>query len=375
MAKSVVYASFAFTCSLSLVITVSVALSPVVIEKQILWQSGREGEIAYYRTPMLTNTPTGDILAFAGSRKYSSSDKVQKIATMRRSRDHGSTWDPTLFVVQDLGPGTDYFNFGTITVDYVANSLVFLYCHCPHNVCTDSLPTLFMMRSFDWGYSWGKAVNLSKANPDFYNFPYCPGPGYGIQKRLEPHKGRLISCGHRIGAFRAMHCLVSDDHGDTWKIAGTVPTIPYGQSHKTGDFEMDESTIVELPDGSLLLNSRNQYHYHCRCRIIARSHDGGNSFPFEEISMDATLIDPACAGSLLLHNDIMFFSNPANPSKRVNMTVRWSEDYGKTWAGALVVDPGDSEYSCLSSVDDNHIGLLYEKGGYEEMAFAKIRIH
>ncbi|XP_077987946.1 sialidase-1-like [Glandiceps talaboti] len=362
-------------CFLSTILAMSLSLSPEVVERQLLWQSGREAEISAYRTPMMTSTPTGDVLAFAGARKYSLSDQAQKVATMRRSRDKGSTWDPTMFVIADLGPKTDYFNFGTITVDSVANSLVFLYCHCPHNVCSDSLPTVFMMRSYDWGYSWEKPINLSIANPEFFNFQYCPGPGYGIQKKLAPHKGRLISCGHRIGPLRAMHCLVSDDHGDTWKIGGTVPTIPYAQSHKSGDFEMDESTIVEMPDGSLLLNSRNQYHFHCRCRIIARSYDGGDTFPFEHISLDETLIDSACAGSVLIHNNLMFFANPANASKRVNMTVRWSEDFGKTWAGALVVDPGDSEYSCLSSVDDDHIGLLYEKGGYKEMTFVKIRIH
>ncbi|NP_001277015.1 neuraminidase 1-like precursor [Saccoglossus kowalevskii] len=360
---------------LCLIFVAYASLSPLIVDDQVLWTSGDEGDISFYRTPMLINTPNGDLLAFAGARKYSEGDTAQKIATMRRSRDKGASWDPTVFVIQDLGPETDYFNFGTITVDDAVNSLVFLYCHCPHNVCKDSLPTVFMMRSYDWGYTWSKPVNLSISNPIFYNFAYCPGPGYGIQKKIGPYKGRLISCGHTIKTFKAMHCIISDDHGDTWKLAGTVPTIPYGYGLKTGDFQMDETTIIELPDGSLMLNSRNEHHYHCRCRIIATSEDGADTFPFQNIRLDETLVDPACDGSLISHNNVLFFSNPANPSARVNMTLRWSLDFGKSWDGALVINAGSSEYSCLSSIDDNHVGLLYEKGGYKEMSFAKIRIN
>ncbi|XP_077988349.1 sialidase-1-like [Glandiceps talaboti] len=346
------------------------SLSPTIVEEQIIWTSLREGEV-YYRTPMLTNLPNRDILAFAGARKYSLSDQAPKVLTMRRSRDKGSTWEPTVFLVEDT---KYYFNPGTITVDYEVNSLILLYIHCSL-ICVDSLPQLFMLRSYDWGYSWGKPVNISTHNPEFYNLSTHPGPGYGIQKRLSPHKGRLVVCGHIELPYRAMQCVYSDDHGDTWKIGATIFEIPHTLTHKKGDFGMDESTVVELPDGFLMLNSRNNHHYHCNCRAVAISTNGGETFPLESIYYDTTLVDSGCQGTLLLHNDVMFFANPANHSDRINMTLRWSEDYGKTWAGAIVVNPEKSAYSCLSSVDDNHIGLLYEKGGYEEMSFVKIKIH
>ena len=56
------------------------------------------------------------------------------------------------------------------------------------------------------------------------------------------------------------------------------------------------------------------------------------------------------------------------------MTLRWSTDYGMTWAGSMNVYTGGSEYSCLAPIDFNHIGLLYERDSYKEIAFAKIRL-
>ena len=133
--------------------------------------------------------------------------------------------------------------------------------------------------------------------------------------------------------------------------------------------------MVELPNGTLSVSVRNEMHYHCQCRLWFTSTDAGESFPLELMRTDPTLVDPPCQGSLLLHNDLTFFSNPASNHSRVNMTLRWSFDYGMTWAGFLSIYPKASEYSCLTSIDDNHIGLLYERDGYNKIGFAKIKLY
>ena len=132
--------------------------------------------------------------------------------------------------------------------------------------------------------------------------------------------------------------------------------------------------IIELQNGTLLCSVRNELHFHCKCRMWLTSTDGGETFPMKQLRFDPTLIDPPCQGSVLVYNGITFFSNPANTSQRVNMTLRWSTDYGMTWAGSVIVYAGGSEYSCLAPIDINHIGLLYEKDGYKEISFAKIRL-
>ncbi len=65
-----------------------------------------------------------------------------------------------------------------------------------------------------------------------------------------------------------------------------------------------------------MLNARNEYKFHCACRIVAMSYDGADTFPIPHISVDTALIEPACAAGLLYHQGIMFFVNPKNASKR-----------------------------------------------------------
>ena len=132
----------------------------------------------------------------------------------------------------------------------------------------------------------------------------------------------------------------------------------------------------------ILMTSRNQGNYHCHCRIMSKSYDGGESFPHSAVYFDETLIDPKVAAGLVRYGDTVYFSNPANKLLRVNMTVRWSRDSANSWNGSLSVWKGASGYSCLATVPSNKtsstfIGLVLEKGYisyYETIAFVRIRV-
>ncbi|XP_077988096.1 sialidase-1-like [Glandiceps talaboti] len=235
------------------------------------------------------------------------------------------------------------------------------------------------MRSYDWGYSWTEPEDMAVKSPLFQGWPYGFGPGYGIIKQHKPNIGRIFGCGHSVDrnhlASQAMYCLYSDDGGDTWTIGATLYSIPYGVPKKGGDFMPGETQPLELPDGSILVNTRNSEAFHCRCRIIAQSYDGGASFSFSNVTINEELVDPGCEGSTIIHNNIVYFSNPNTHSGRLNMTVKYSTDFGKHWDVAVNVYSGSSEYSCLSPIDDNNIGVLYERDGYHKMGFAKIRLN
>lgn len=68
----------------------------------------------------------------------------------------------------------------------------------------------------------------------------------------------------------------------------------------------------ELDDGSIVINVRNQNNYHCRCRVIVSSLDGGLSLPIDELYFDYELIDPVVAAGALQKEGVIYFTNPSN---------------------------------------------------------------
>ena len=69
---------------------------------------------------------------------------------------------------------------------------------------------------------------------------------------------------------------------------------------------------VEMKDGSIVINVRNQNNYHCRCRVVVRSRDGGESLPIDDLYFDTALVDPVVAAGALQKDGVLFFTNPSN---------------------------------------------------------------
>ena len=59
------------------------------------------------------------------------------------------------------------------------------------------------------------------------------------------------------------------------------------------------------------------------------------------------------------------------------MTVKLSEDGGKTWSGSKVLHEGHAAYSSLAVLPDGDILCLYEKGrknAYEKIVLARLSL-
>ncbi len=70
----------------------------------------------------------------------------------------------------------------------------------------------------------------------------------------------------------------SDDGGVTYEVSDSQLKF------------MDESVLVELSDGSVMANMRNNHLHNCSCRAVSVSRDGGATF--QNITYDAALISP-----------------------------------------------------------------------------------
>jgi hypothetical protein len=166
----------------------------------------------------------------------------------------------------------------------------------------------------------------------------------------------------------------STDGGETWYI---------GIGAKTNT---TEAQVAELSDGSLMLNMRDDRNRTDKTetngRAVAVTSDIGATWTVHP-SSNSLLPEPNCMASLIAADvnidgkmkRVLFFSNPDDKRERTNMTVKASLDEGVTWPEEQQVElfaPAGYGYSCLTMVDDSHIGILYE--GVKELYFQKIKV-
>ena len=139
-----------------------------------------------------------------------------------------------------------------------------------------------------------------------------------------------------------------------------------------------ECQAVQLGDGSIMLNMRNE---HERFRAVFVTKDLGKTWQPHETNRK-TLIEPNCNGSLLrvdyveagAKKHVLLFSNPHTQRGRTHQTIQVSFDDGLTWPGShhLLLDEGrGAGYPSLTRVDERHVGIVYE-GSQAHLVFEKI---
>ncbi|MBI5760424.1 MAG: exo-alpha-sialidase [Planctomycetales bacterium] len=311
-----------------------------------------QGSYHSYRIPSVIVSAKGTVLALCEGRKKSRSDAGDIDLVLKRSLDGCKSWQP-MQVVWDDGPNT----CGN-PCPVVDRSTGTIWLLMTHNLGQDTeaklvdsksegTRTAWVTHSTDEGVTWTNPVEITKdvKQPDWTW--YATGPGVGIQTR----SGRLvIPCDNKVAVTkgRQSHVIFSDDHGQTWKLGGVVGP------------NCNESQVVELTDGSLLLNMRSYEANHRR--LIATSRDGGVTWSAPK--EDRALIEPVCQASIIrLPGDKprLLFSNPAS-TKREKLTLKLSLDEGKTWPVVRELHAGPAAYSCLTVLPDQSVGCLYECG-------------
>jgi sialidase-1 len=168
--------------------------------------------------------------------------------------------------------------------------------------------------------------------------------------------------------------IYSKDGGLSWQIgSGAKPNTT-------------EAQVVQLNDGSLMLNMRDDLNRRDKGetngRAVAVTNDYGKTWVMHP-SSNSALQEPNCMASIIHHDRvvmgkkerILFFSNPDNKNARINMTIKASFDEGHTWPEnhqVLLNAANGFGYSCMTMADDNTIGIVYE--GVKELFFQKIPV-
>lgn len=350
-----------------------------------------------YRIPGLTTTLSGTLLAVYDVRRDSRRDLQGDMDIgVSRSTDGGKTWEP-MRIALDMGEWGDLpekFNGvsdANILVDENTGNIFVagLWMHGVINsdgVWVEGLTEeseewnhqwrnkgsqagygvketsqFLLTKSEDDGKTWSEPVNLTKMLKEPEWWLIAPGPGHGITLKdgtlVMPTQGRDEN-GHPFS-----NISYSKDGGETWKSSNPA-------YHNT-----TEAMAVELSDGSIMLNMRHNENREDKSdtngRAIAVTYDLGETWTEHPTSRGA-LIEPTCMASIHRHDyvtengekkNILFFSNPNSKYKRHKQTIKVSLDDGQTWPEKywIELDEGSGAgYSCLTSVDNDNIGILYE---------------
>lgn len=346
-------------------------VSQAKIEQTDVFTSGTDG-YAIFRIPSIIATTSGTLLAFAEGRVDNGHDTGNIDTVLKRSFDGGKTWGP-LQVIWDDASNT--CGNPAPVVDRETGRIILLSTWNRGDDAEKAIwdrtsrdtRRVFVSYSTDDGASFTKPREItSTTKKDDWRW-YATGPCHGIQ--LE--SGRLVipanhSTSRADNTFSYSHIIYSDDGGETWQLGGST-------SDRT-----NESTVVELSDGRLLLNSRS-YHGLNR-RAFSWSTDDGASWYGAFLHPD--LVEPVCQASTLRitydGKPAYLFSNPPS-KKREDLTVRISLDECATWSDGLLLHKGFGAYSDLVSLTDDTAGCLYERDlngkNYGRITFARFSIN
>jgi sialidase-1 len=354
------------------------------ISESEVFVSGKGGYHTY-RIPSLIVTSKGTLLAFCEGRKNGKGDSGDIDLLVKRSSDSGFTWS-TQETIWDDGPNT--CGNPCPVIDRRNGRIVLLTTwnrgddHGKEMKRGASKDTRrpFVLFSDDDGHSWSSPREITGSVKGKDWWWYATGPGIGIQIRRGPHAGRLVIPANHTSSHHGFGSLTifSDDGGETWGRSNVIKPA------------CGESQLVELADGTLMINSRSQSftdEERTGYRSIAFSQDAGETW--SEPEFDKHLGDPVCQASLIRYSlettggrNRLVFSNPNPPispqrGTRIKMTVRLSYDEGKTWPVSKLLHSGPSAYSALAALPDGDIGCLYERGDtrlYETITLAKFSL-
>lgn len=342
-----------------------------------LRQHGDDGSKAF-RIPGMATTNKGALIAVYDVRYRSGGDLPGDIDVgLSRSTDGGQSWDP-MKIIMDMGddPRWRYDGVGdpAVLVDKT-NGRIWVIGTWSHGnrswhgsgqgLEPEETGQLMLVHSDDDGLTWSKPLNITKQvkKPDWHFL--LQGPGAGITMNdgtivfaAQYQDGDKHPDGRKLGTpFSTI--IYSKDQGETWKVGTGI------KSNTT------EAQVVELKDGSLMLNCRDNRG---GARTVGVTRDMGETWELHPTDRKA-LNEPVCMASLLRMGDRLIFSNPNTRRGRYNLTIKVSGDEGMTWPEDLqtLYDARHgSGYSCLSPIGDSHVGVLYE--GPAEIYFLRLSL-
>ena len=345
--------------------------------------AGNDGS-ASFRIPGLVTTNKGTLLGVYDVRYNSSVDLQEYVDVgLSRSTDGGKSWEKMRLPLSfgeygGLPKAQNGVGDPSILVDTQTNTVwvVAAWTHGMGNqrawwsshpgMDINHTAQLVLAKSTDDGKTWSKPINITEQVKDPSWYFLLQGPGRGITMS----DGTLVFPTQFIDSTRVPNAgiMYSKDRGKTWKM------------HNMARTNTTEAQVAEIEPGVLMLNMRDNRG---GSRAIAITKDLGKTWT-EHPSSRKALQEPVCMASLIhvdakdnvLNKDLLLFSNPDTTKGRNHITIKTSLDKGLTWLPEHQIMLDEAEgwgYSCLTMIDKETIGILYESS-VAHMTFQAVKL-
>ncbi len=329
---------------------------------------------AWYRIPAIEVTPNGTLVAFAEARKYTLRDpgcgKQDIDLVYKTSSDAGKTWSK-MVILEDPGELWSAANACTLVDRGRSRVWVFYIRSEPQRSIITSRPKTRDMMTFarysdDDAKTWSDPIDMTAVARDMDNPTWMAsvaGPGGGIQTRsgvlMVPVWGASVGRGSNLTMS-----ITSKDHGKTWQRGQLVPLPPGG----------NENQLVELADGKILMDIRQNQHKKGHRWLTVSSDDGktwNKAYPSFNVTPVACAIERYSLKANGDDRNRILWTGPKGP-KRNNLVLKISYDEGKTFGDERSIAKEKSAYSDMSILKDRSVGVLWERAAYKFITFTRL---
>lgn len=218
---------------------------------------------------------------------------------------------------------------------------------------------IYMIKSSDKGATWSEPVDVTG---DFHTAEDGPfinvAPGVG----LTTADGRIVMPLYVDG--KESISVYSIDDGETWH---RMASQPYSCN-------TDEWQMVQASDGTVLGLGRQKSYGKTPLSI---STSNGKRW---EKAGTTDLYSPKCQKSVINIGSYVFCSH-ASEKTRANGVItigRFKRTKGKAtnidWLSEVEINQGFFGYSCLSQIDEDSVGVLYEAAPSSYICFKKFKL-